>query len=300
MGDGAVISERVGVQVIDLRDDFGCPGLGAAAAARPSKAGTPRRRWAWTAIRGVREVLLIAAVYSLYDLTRFLVAGDHDGALSHGRYLLGLEQRWGVAPEHALNTLFSAHISLALPSDYIYATLHYIVTPIVLIWLWRRHGPAYSRARSTLMLATIIGLIGFSLLPVAPPRMLPHFVDTMAKFSHYGWWGTDASAPRGFGGDTNEFAAFPSLHVGWALWCGWQLVKYGRHWLTRTAGAAYPIVVGIVVVATANHYLLDVVAGVAVLALAAAVVRGMSALALRLWPRTHSCSPSSSSQLAPG
>jgi hypothetical protein len=105
--------------------------------------------------------------------------------------------------------------------------------------------------------------------------LLPGFVDTMAKLSHYGWWGTAASAPRGLGGDTNQFAALPSLHVGWALWCGWQLVRYGRHRVTKVLGVAYPIVVSLVVMGTANHYLVDALAGVAAVLLATVIVQGL-------------------------
>ncbi|HTW21124.1 MAG TPA: phosphatase PAP2 family protein [Mycobacteriales bacterium] len=221
------------------------------------------RRKTWMAIRGFREIVLIVGTYSLYDVTRFLVAGDHDGAISHGRAIFNFEQRWNIAPEHWLNKAISPHVLLAVPSDYIYATLHYVVTPIVLIWLWRRHPPFYGGARNVLLFTTLIGLACFSLYPVAPPRLLGGFIDTMAKYSHYGWWGKAASAPRGFGHDTNQYAAMPSLHVGWALWSGWQLVKHGKHRVTRWLGVLYPIVLSIVVVATANHYLLDVVGGVA-------------------------------------
>ena len=56
---------------------------------------------------------------------------------------------------------------------------------------------------------------------MAPPRMLPGYVDVLATTSVHGWWGSDASAPKGLGGLTNELAAMPSLHVGWALWCAW-------------------------------------------------------------------------------
>ena len=125
------------------------------------------------------------------------------------------------------------------------------------------------------MIATIVGLVGYSLLPVAPPRLLPGFVDTMAKLSHYGWWSTAASAPRGLGGETNQFAALPSLHVGWAIWCGWQLVRYGRHQVTKVVGVLYPIVVTVVVMGTANHYFIDAVAGAAVVLLATLIVGGL-------------------------
>jgi len=220
-------------------------------------------RRAWMAIRGFHEIVLIGAVYSLYDVTRYFVAGDHVGAVSHGAQLLRFEQRLKIAPEHWLNNAVSPHVLLAVPADYMYATLHYLVTPLVLIWLWRRHGPAYTSARTVLMFTTIVGLVGFSLLPIAPPRLLPGFIDTMARYSHYGWWGKAASAPRGFGKDTNQYAAMPSLHVGWAVWSGWQLMRFGKHRITRYLGVAYPFVLSVDVIATANHYLLDVVAGFA-------------------------------------
>jgi hypothetical protein len=195
--------------------------------------------------------------------------------------VLHVEQVLDLKWEQGLNRVVSAHVLLAVPADYMYATLHYLVTPLVLIWMWRRHRDAYSRSRTTLMVATVIGLIGFSLMPVAPPRMLPGFIDTMAQYSGVGWWGSEASAPRGVGSFTNQFAAMPSLHVGWALWCGWQLVSHGRHAVTRVAGLLYPTVITIVVIATGNHYLLDAVAGVAVVMLAMLAVGVTS----RLLPR---------------
>jgi hypothetical protein len=230
-------------------------------------------RKAWMAIRGLREIILIGGVYALYDVTRYFVAGDHDAAVRHGRAIYHFEQRIGLDPEHWLNKLVSPHVLLAVPSDYIYATLHYIVTPAVLIWLWRRHSSSYTSARTVLMWTTVVGLVCFSLLPVAPPRLLPGFIDTMARYSHYGWWSTAASAPRGFGHDTNQYAAMPSLHVGWAVWSGWQMIQHGRHRVTRVLGVIYPLVLSFVVVATANHYFLDVVAGFAAVLVGAGIAR---------------------------
>jgi PAP2 superfamily len=241
-------------------------------------------RRAWMAIRGVREIIVIGATYALYDITRYLIAGAHAAAFSHAHSILRFEQRLHLDPEHAVNKLFSAHIALGLPADYIYATLHYIVTPAVLIWLWRRHPASYSPARTVLVATTLIGLIGFSLVPVAPPRLIGGFIDTMAKFSHYGWWGDAGSAPRGFGHDTNQYAAMPSLHVGWALWSGWQLIRHGRSRVTRILGALYPLVLAVVVIGTANHYLLDVVAGVAVVVVGAIFAQGWTSITDRIWP----------------
>jgi hypothetical protein len=245
---------------------------------------TPRNsrlRSVWGAVsrrRGLRELLLIAVVYSMYDGSRFVVEGHQSTALQHAIGVLHLEKMLDIGWEQTINTFVSAHEVLAVPADYMYATLHYLVTPIVLIWMWRSHRAAYTRARTTLMVATVIGLVGFSLLPVAPPRMLPGFVDTMAQYAGTGWWSTDASVPRGVGSLTNQFAAMPSLHVGWALWCGWQMVRHGRHLVTRVSGILYPALITLVVIATGNHYLLDAVGGFAVVLLAMAAVGTTAAL----------------------
>jgi PAP2 superfamily protein len=248
----------------------------------PPRHGRLRSLWgALARRRGLRELTLIAVIYSLYDGTRFIVEGQQNTALMHAVRVLHIETLLDLDWERTINHVVSAHEILAVPADYMYATMHYLVTPLVLIWMWRSHRVAYPRARTTLAVATVLGLIGFTLLPVAPPRMLPGFVDTMAQYSGFGWWGADASAPRGIGSFTNQFAAMPSLHVGWALWCGWQLVKHGKHTVTRVAGVAYPALITVVVIATGNHYLLDALAGAAVMCFAGVAV----GLTVRLLPK---------------
>jgi hypothetical protein len=240
-----------------------------------------RARSLWSALarrRGLRELLFVGVIYSMYDGSRFFVEGRQSTAFAHAVKVMHIESVLDVDWEHALNRVVSAHVLLAVPADYMYATLHYLVTPLVLLWLWRRHRDVYPRARTTLMVATLFGLVGFMLVPVAPPRMLPGFVDTMAQYSGAGWWGQQASAPKGLGSFTNQFAAMPSLHVGWALWCGWQLARHGQHRITRFSGVLYPAIITVVVVATGNHYLLDAVAGVAVVFLAMVAVGGVARL----------------------
>ncbi|MFG2624739.1 phosphatase PAP2 family protein [Streptomyces sp. NPDC048473] len=225
----------------------------------------PRPRW-WT------ELPLLALVYAAYSAGRLVARGDVSTAVDHGLRILHLEKTLHINFEHPLNRLLTAHSSIGIPADFAYASLHYLVTPAVLIWLFRRRQAVYRRARTWLMTSTLLGLIGFTLMPTCPPRLLhaTHgFVDTMAQYSSYGWWGTEASAPRGMGGMTNQYAAMPSLHVGWALWCGILLWRHGRHPLVRAAGVAYPLVTTFVVMGTANHYFLDAVAGAAVMGVGA-------------------------------
>ncbi|WEH33539.1 phosphatase PAP2 family protein [Streptomyces sp. AM 4-1-1] len=240
-----------------------------------------RPRW-WT------ELPLIAVVYALYSAGRLLVRGDVATAVDHGLAILHLEQTLRLNAEHPLNRLLTAHPSIGVPADFAYASLHYVVTPAVLIWIFRRHSAAYRAARTWLMTSTLLGLIGFTLLPTCPPRLLDAghgFVDTMAQYSSYGWWGAEASAPRGLGGMTNQYAAMPSLHVGWALWCGILLWRHGRHPAVRAVGVAYPLVITFVVMGTANHYFLDAVAGAAVMGVGALLATPVARLADRVTAR---------------
>ncbi|MFI6352227.1 phosphatase PAP2 family protein [Streptomyces sp. NPDC050743] len=240
-----------------------------------------RLRW-WT------ELPLLAVVYAFYSGIRLLIRGEVGDAVRNGVGILHAEQLAHLDPEHWFNRLFSNHALLGIPADFAYASLHYIVTPAVMVWLWRRHAAHYRVARTWLMISTLIGLVGFAVLPTAPPRLLSGghgFIDTMAQYSSYGWWGTDASAPRGLGHLTNQYAAMPSLHVGWSLWCGLMLFRLGRHWLVRTLGIVYPVVTTLVVLGTANHYLMDTAAGVMLMgigfALAKPALRITDALSVR-------------------
>ncbi|MGW7666412.1 phosphatase PAP2 family protein [Streptomyces sp. NPDC054775] len=246
--------------------------------------GSPltRLRW-WT------ELPLILLVYMCYSAGRLLARGDVSSAVDHGLAILRLEKLLRINAEHPLNRLFTREAWLGIPADFWYASLHYVVTPVILVWLFRCRQEHYRAARTWLMTSTFIGLIGFTLLPTCPPRLLSPghgFVDTMAQYSSYGWWAGDASAPRGLGGMTNQYAAMPSLHVGWALWCGVMLWRFGGRRWTRVAGVAYPLLTAIVVMGTANHYSLDAVAGVAVMGagflLAPSVMRAADEVRTRL------------------
>ncbi|MQY32278.1 hypothetical protein SRB17_02250 [Streptomyces sp. RB17] len=253
----------------------------------PGTEGVPRTglRW-WT------ELPLILLVYGCYSAGRLLARGDVSSAVDHGLAILRIEKVLDLNAEHPLNRLFTREPWLGVPADFWYASLHYLITPALLVWLFRTRAEHYRRARTWLMTSTFIGLIGFTLLPTCPPRLLSDghgFVDTMAHYSSYGWWGGEASAPRGMGGMTNQYAAMPSLHVGWALWCGVMLWRHGGTRVAKILGVLYPLGTALVVMGTANHYFLDAVAGVAVmgvgLLLAPRVTRVADLVRDRLFPR---------------
>jgi hypothetical protein len=211
------------------------------------------------------ELALLVLLYVGYSVGRLVGHADLPSATAHARDLLHLEALLHLNIERHANELLDSVPIIALIGSYWYAALHYLVTPAVLVTAYRRAPHRYRQVRSTLVAGSALGLVGFTLLPMAPPRMLPGYVDTLATTAGSGWWGTDASAPKGLGGLTNELAAMPSLHVGWALWCAWVVLLLSRTTWVRGLAVTYAAGTVLVVVATANHYLLDAVAGAAVM-----------------------------------
>ncbi len=224
-----------------------------------------RPRW-WA------EFAVIGVLYAVYSLVRNSVGDVVDRAHANGREILALEDGWGLAPERGLNAWVHDHDVIAGAVALHYATLHFLVTPAVLIWLFFRRPSRYRMVSAILMLTTALALIGFYWLPTAPPRMLSDegFVDVMSQTATWGWW--PASGTPGSDAISNQYAAMPSLHCAWATWCGLVLVLLARRSWVRIAGAAYPFTTFFVVLGSGNHYLLDVVGGVLVLCLGALLV----------------------------
>jgi hypothetical protein len=234
------------------------------ASARESGKAAKAQRTSQAASRGtragLRELLLLALVYVAYEGGR-LAHPQREDAVAHARWLLRLESGWHVALERNINHAVSAREWLAVPACYAYAVLHFVVTPTVLVWLWRRHPGSYAAARNALVGATAVALLVYVTYPAAPPRLIAGFTDTMAQYQGLGWWSTNGSVPSGASGLTNTLAAMPSMHVGWALWSGWQILTLASSRAARRVGLLYPAFMVAVVVATANHYFVDAAAG---------------------------------------
>ena len=230
---------------------------------------------AWT--RGAswwREIILVGILYGAYELSRGLGDININSALANGRAILHWERLWHLAPERALNEAIEHVTWIAVAASYFYSVMHYIVTPAVLVWMYRKHREHYGPARTALAFSTVLGLLGYLFIPTAPPRMLRHsgLQDTLAHTSGYGWWGGEGSVPRGLGALTNQFAAMPSLHVGWAIWCGVLIAMYAKRKWVKGLGVLYPLATTFVVMATGNHYLLDAVAGAVTMAAGAGLM----------------------------
>ncbi|MGY1742569.1 MULTISPECIES: phosphatase PAP2 family protein [unclassified Blastococcus] len=218
------------------------------------------------------EFVLLYGLYRFYSHVRNGVGEVHSEAYANADAILRFEDAWGLAWERGLNAL--AHGSDALRSVVAlhYASFHLYLTPVVLIWLYRRRRAHYRLASNVWMGTTFFALVGFYLWPTAPPRLVPAegFVDVMRLTSSWGWWPTSGSPASN--AISNQFAAMPSLHCAWAAWCGIVVFLLVRRPWVRVLAVLYPLTTFVVVMATGNHYLLDVVAGVGLLVLVGGVL----------------------------
>ncbi|MGY0066913.1 phosphatase PAP2 family protein [Streptomyces sp. QTS137] len=218
---------------------------------------TPRRPRLWF------EILLIAVSYWTYSLVRNAVPEQRSKALRNADWLWDLERQLGLAFEQSVNHAVNSVTWLVVGMNYYYATLHFVVTLGVLVWLYRRHPGRYAATRLVLFSTTAVALAGYYLFPLAPPRLMPGggFVDTVVVHET---WGSMAS------GDlknmSNQYAAMPSMHIGWSMWCGLTVFALATVPWARVLGLLYPAGTLVVIVATANHFWLDAVGGLLCLA----------------------------------
>lgn len=227
-----------------------------------------------------QEAVIIGVCYWLYGRVRNLVPEQASIAMRHGRGVQHLQDALHLNFERSINRFVAGHEPIAQVLNYYYATLHFVVTIGCLIWLFRAHPRVYRGARTVLSVTSLLALAGFYLYPLAPPRLLPQYgyIDTVLKFHTWGSLADPKVAEH-----SNQFAAMPSLHIGWALWCGVSIFLCARRTWVRTLGVLYPLCTLLVIIGTANHFLIDAVAGLVVFlagALIQFVLSGRSAFTL--------------------
>ncbi|MFD6533978.1 phosphatase PAP2 family protein [Streptomyces sp. NPDC060184] len=242
----------------DSTDENGRKGL----TARLRTTRSPRRPRLWF------EILLIGVSYWLYSLVRNAVPEQRTAALRNADWVWSFENSIGAGFEHSVNHAVNSVTWLIVSMNYYYATLHFIVTIAVLVWLFRRHPGRYAATRLVLFATTGVALLGYYLVPLAPPRLMNggSFVDTVLV--HH-TWGSMASG--NLKNMSNQYAAMPSMHIGWSLWCGLTIFALASVPWVRVLGLLYPLVTLTVIVSTANHFWLDAVGGVVCLGFGFAV-----------------------------
>ena len=228
----------------------------------PAPVRNRRVSLAWPRLPAAAEVAIVAAGYAGYALVRLAVRASRPDAIAHAAGLWRAERWLHVDIEPSLNHLAAARPALAETAGYYYGLAHFIVTPLVLAWLWLRLPAAFGPLRSALVLATTAANVVFWTWPVAPPRFaVPGVADVLVRYRILG--AGDAHGPDSL---VNLYAAMPSLHVAWAAWSAVAIVAATRgRW--RYLAWLYPAATTVVVLATANHFVLDAAAGLAVNAL---------------------------------
>jgi hypothetical protein len=218
------------------------------------------------------EALVVIWLCWVYDAVSNLASLRLHAALAHALGVLRLERTLHLDPELTLNRWLATHHTLGLLiSDY-YDNAHFVVTLGLLGWLWYKRPDLYPPLRNALVAINVLGLLVFWLYPVAPPRMLlgMGFSDVVASTHAFGSWHTGALASA-----ANQLAAMPSLHMAWAAWCSLALWRISARIWVRALALLYPCLTALAVLSTGNHFLADVLAGVATTALAVLLVTAL-------------------------
>lgn len=230
------------------------------------------------------EVVLVAGVYLAYSAVRNLfgsAAVGPDVAARNADIVIDIEKAMRLYVEADVQATFIDATAFIQFWNLFYGAFHFFVTFGVLMWLYARRDGSYRFWRRAGLIATVSALVGFAAFPLMPPRLLGDcgvygacrpgqpFVDTVKELG--GLWSFESS---GWETVSNQYAAMPSLHIGWALWCAIVLVPRLRHPAAKVVAASYPVLTLFAIVVTANHYWLDGVGGVAVVAFGWGISRG--------------------------
>jgi hypothetical protein len=203
-----------------------------------------------------REALLALALFWLYRQTRKWIAGDVDQAMINADRVVDAERAMGVYTELQVQQAVLEHRWLVDFLDHYYVLVHFPITAIVLIWVYRRSSQLYRTIRNYFIVVSGTGLLIHVLFPLAPPRMLAHegFVDTLDIY------GPDIYSNNVANSAANQLAAMPSLHFAWALVIAIAVIAASSSRTSRLA-VAHPALTLLAIVATGNHYWLDAAVG---------------------------------------
>jgi hypothetical protein len=207
------------------------------------------------------EFALVSVLFVLYRQIRLFTRDDFGAAFAHARTVLSLEHTVGLAVEDNVQRVVLDNPATVWFLNHYYAYAHFVPTLVVLVWLFLRHENVYRWMRWMLVLVTFPALIIHVVYPLAPPRMMPGFVDTMMRF------GPQIYGQSRVAGVANQIAAMPSLHFGWSVIVAAAVVK-ASGWRFRRLAVLHPIVMALAIVGTANHWWLDAMIAGALVAVA--------------------------------
>jgi hypothetical protein len=219
----------------------------------------------------LRQIALVGLAYGAYSLVRGLVSGDTTTAFQHARDLIGVERSLHVFVEPSIQAWASSSHLLMDFSSWLYVNAQTSITLAALIYLYVRHNRSFYFVRNMFAIAMLIALVGYAVFPTAPPRFLPEwgFIDSVSDLTGVHVSHASASMNALF----NPYAAVPSMHVAFALMIGWPLASLSRTRVAAVLWRLYPLLIAFVIIATANHFIIDALLG--------ALTAGVSALGAR-------------------
>jgi membrane-associated phospholipid phosphatase len=215
--------------------------------------------------------------YVVYQIVRGVADRNLAHAYSNGEWVVLEEKHLGALFEPAVQRLVDTSSILVTLTSYTYWLSQFVVVALALLWVYFRHHERFTGFRNWLIAANLLGLVGYVLMPTAPPRMFPEwgFIDTLAQYSSL----NHQSGLIALG--SNPYAAMPSLHAMDAFIVGVVMASLCRSRIAKAIWYAWPVWVAFAVVSTGNHYWLDVVAGVLLAIVAGIALRKVSSLRLR-------------------
>ncbi len=203
------------------------------------------------------DVAVVLAGIVVYFGVRGLTAGNPQVARDHALDILALEKTLGLDVEKGVQSALVDVDALATLANWIYIWGHWPVIAATLLWLATHNRLVFRRLRNAMIASGVLGLCVYTTYPVAPPRLVGlGYVDTVTESSN----AYRVLQPPAF---VNQYAAMPSLHVGWDLLVGMALVAVASTWLVRILGRLMPVLMAAATILTANHYVLDVLVGAA-------------------------------------
>ena len=245
---------------------------------------TPRLRWLpKDGSDALLQLSLFVMADIMYETVRGVAESNPAIAFSNARAIVDFEQSTGLFFEQGLQAWAMGQRALIDMANFMYVNSHFVMTTGALVWLYLRHNDRFYFVRNMFMVAMGLALVGYLLMPTAPPRFFPElgFVDTIAYYVNVKH---DSGLVALF---FNPYAAVPSMHVAFALMISVPALLVVRSRVAKLLWAIYPLLITFVVIVTGNHWFMDAVAG--------AVVAGASALVAahvlsRVWPAAWSWS----------
>lgn len=217
--------------------------------------------------RVLLQVLVVLLGVGVYSAIRGVAGGDAAAAVDHAHDLVAVERALGIYWEPELQQLALRQDLVLDVLNSVYIWLHWPLLAAVLVWLVRRHPRHFLVLRDALVVSCVVALVVYALYPVAPPRLSGvGLLDTVTTRSH----AYRVLQPPGF---TNQYAAVPSMHMGWDLLLSLTIVRCAATRAVRVGGWLLPPLMLAAIVLTANHWLLDAVAGIVVALVGLAVAQ---------------------------